>query len=84
MSCDRASQMIVDLKERSDEAASASCCDFALHVDITSWSDEVKQTMSVMTSQHGVNSYRVSMCGEGQLNDEEVRGLTRYHQPLLL
>ena len=54
------------------EVCSATCCDVGLHVDVTSWDDDVKQSMSNLATAHGVNSFRIYMCGRWQLNDEEV------------
>jgi len=55
------------------ETCSSSCCDVGLHVDVTSWNDDVKQTMSNLVAAHGVNSFRVHTCGRWQLKDDDVR-----------
>ena len=71
MTPSRASQLIAEFEKKSDEA-SESCCDFAFHVDVTSWNNEMKELMSVLSLKHGINSFRVFMSDQFQLNDSEV------------
>jgi len=37
------------------------CCDYSFHVAVTWWSDQVKEEMKQLTSEHGVNSFKVFM-----------------------
>ncbi|XP_065351630.1 dihydropyrimidinase isoform X4 [Cloeon dipterum] len=37
------------------------CCDYALHVGVTWWSDQVKQEMTELAKNHGVNSFKMFM-----------------------
>lgn len=37
------------------------CCDYALHIGVTYWSDTVPKEMEVLSAQHGINSYKLFM-----------------------
>ncbi|KAG1699857.1 Dihydropyrimidinase [Nymphon striatum] len=56
---------------RADEKV---CCDYALHVGVTWWSDKVRQEMEILTKEKGINSFKVFMAYKDvfQLNDTEV------------
>ncbi|XP_038596094.1 dihydropyrimidinase-related protein 3 [Tachyglossus aculeatus] len=38
-----------------------TCCDYALHVDITNWNDRTKQEVQTLIKEKGVNSFMVYM-----------------------
>ncbi|CAK8683267.1 unnamed protein product [Clavelina lepadiformis] len=64
-------RLISTFQERI-EASSISCCDVGFHVDVTKWNDEVKQAMTSLAIEQGVNSFRVHMSGRWQLDDWEI------------
>ncbi|XP_059469757.1 dihydropyrimidinase isoform X4 [Neocloeon triangulifer] len=37
------------------------CCDYALHIGVTWWSDQVKEEMTDLVKNHGVNSFKMFM-----------------------
>uniref|UniRef100_A0A8D0E6C0 Dihydropyrimidinase n=1 Tax=Salvator merianae TaxID=96440 RepID=A0A8D0E6C0_SALMN len=41
------------------------CCDYALHVAVTWWSDKVKEEMKILTQEKGVNSFKMFMAYKG-------------------
>jgi dihydropyrimidinase len=36
-------------------------CDYAFHVAVTWWSDQVAQEMETLTKEHGINSFKTFM-----------------------
>ncbi|XP_060099324.1 dihydropyrimidinase [Heteronotia binoei] len=41
------------------------CCDYALHVGVTWWSDKVKEEMKILAQEKGVNSFKAFMAYKG-------------------
>ena len=37
------------------------CCDYALHVCVTWWSEEVRQEMATLVNEKGINSFKMFM-----------------------
>ncbi|XP_008544962.1 dihydropyrimidinase isoform X2 [Microplitis demolitor] len=37
------------------------CCDYGLHVAITSWNSRTKEEMAILSQEHGVNSFKMFM-----------------------
>ncbi|NXL47785.1 DPYS Dihydropyrimidinase, partial [Podilymbus podiceps] len=50
------------------------CCDYALHVAVTWWSNEVKEEMKSLVQNKGVNSFKMFMAYKDlyMVNDEEL------------
>ncbi|XKL65820.1 hypothetical protein PGB90_009240 [Kerria lacca] len=50
------------------------CCDYGLHIGITSWSDNVKNEMSDLCKMYGINSFKFFLAYKDMfmINDEEM------------
>lgn len=50
------------------------CCDYALHVGVTSWSENVKNEMSDLCKMYGVNSFKFFLAYKDlyMINDQEM------------
>ncbi|XP_012944726.1 dihydropyrimidinase [Aplysia californica] len=49
------------------------CCDYGLHVGITSWTSEISKEMEQLTQEKGVNSFQVFMAGSDRmLEDSDI------------
>ncbi|XP_050426031.1 dihydropyrimidinase isoform X2 [Adelges cooleyi] len=55
-------------------ATNKVCCDYGLHVCISSWSDQVRKEMEELSTRHGVNSFKMFMAYKGafMLDDSEL------------
>nr|XP_045597624.1 dihydropyrimidinase-like isoform X3 [Procambarus clarkii] len=55
-------------------ADSKVCCDYALHVGVTWWSDKVAEEMQELTEEHGINSFKMFMAYKDtwQLGDGDL------------
>lgn len=58
------------------------CCDYGLHVCITSWSEQVKRDMDLLTREHGVNSFKMFMAYDFMLNDGDLYNAFEYCEKL--
>lgn len=56
-------------RQKADEKV---CCDYGLHVAVTSWNDRVKQDMASLCAEHGVNSFKMFMAYSFRLNDSQL------------
>ncbi|XP_078481204.1 dihydropyrimidinase-related protein 2 [Ciona intestinalis] len=73
---------LVSSFNKKSEACEAGCCDVSLHVDVTSWNDDVKEAMTKLSTKHGVNTFRVFMSGQWQLSDEELYDVLKHIREL--
>uniref|UniRef100_A0A1W7RAR0 dihydropyrimidinase n=1 Tax=Hadrurus spadix TaxID=141984 RepID=A0A1W7RAR0_9SCOR len=50
------------------------CCDYNLHIGITSWSDNIEQEMDILTKEKGINSFMTFMAYKDvlMLRDDEL------------
>ncbi|XP_011267097.1 dihydropyrimidinase isoform X2 [Camponotus floridanus] len=58
----RKEESLVEVYERYRNSADEKvCCDYALHVAVTSWSPKVKEDMATLAKDHGVGSFKMFM-----------------------
>ncbi|KAL6265231.1 hypothetical protein P5V15_002013 [Pogonomyrmex californicus] len=58
----RKEESLVEAYERYRQSADQKvCCDYALHVAVTSWSPKVKEDMATLARNHGVGSFKMFM-----------------------
>ncbi|XP_044765123.1 dihydropyrimidinase isoform X2 [Coccinella septempunctata] len=58
-----------DARQRADPKV---CCDYSLHMGVTSWSNSIDKDMEILTKEHGINSFKMFMTYSLMLNDEEI------------
>ncbi|XP_018355933.1 PREDICTED: dihydropyrimidinase isoform X1 [Trachymyrmex septentrionalis] len=71
----RKDESIVEAYERYRQSADQKvCCDYALHVAVTSWSPKVKEDMTTLVKEHGVGSFKMFMAYQDMfmLRDPEL------------
>ncbi|KAK9299167.1 hypothetical protein QLX08_007775 [Tetragonisca angustula] len=58
----RKDESLLEAYERYRESADQKvCCDYSLHVAVTSWSPKVKEEMATLVKEHGVGSFKMFM-----------------------
>ncbi|XP_020290644.1 dihydropyrimidinase isoform X4 [Pseudomyrmex gracilis] len=58
----RKDESLIEAYERYRENADQKvCCDYALHIVVSSWSPKVREDMETLTKIHGVNSFKMFM-----------------------
>lgn len=55
-----------------EKADAKVCCDYALHMGVTWWSNSVKDEMKIICQERGVNSFKMFMAYNFMLNDTEL------------
>ncbi|XP_015108387.1 dihydropyrimidinase isoform X2 [Diachasma alloeum] len=68
-------ETIVEAYERYRATADEKvCCDYGLHVAITSWSPRIKEEMATLVQDHGINSFKMFMAYKDlfMLHDAEL------------
>ncbi|XP_050452045.1 dihydropyrimidinase isoform X1 [Cataglyphis hispanica] len=58
----RKEESLIEAYERYRQSADEKvCCDYALHVAVTSWNSKVKEDMAILAKHHGVGSFKMFM-----------------------
>ncbi|XP_018303655.1 dihydropyrimidinase isoform X3 [Mycetomoellerius zeteki] len=58
----RKDESLVEAYERYRQSADQKvCCDYALHIAVTSWNPKVKEDMATLVKEHGVGSFKMFM-----------------------
>ncbi|XP_043465316.1 dihydropyrimidinase isoform X3 [Leptopilina heterotoma] len=81
----RPDECILEAYERyRTNADEKVCCDYGLHIGITSWNAKVKEEMAILAKDHGVNSFKFFMAYKDlyMLRDKELMEAFAYCKSL--
>lgn len=48
------------------------CCDYAFHVAVLGWSNKIREEMTALCNQYGINSFKMFMAYSFMLSDSEL------------
>ncbi|XP_073466405.1 dihydropyrimidinase-related protein 1 isoform X1 [Aquarana catesbeiana] len=71
---DPGSNILTSFEKWHEVADTKSCCDYSLHVDITSWYDGIREELDILMQDKGVNSFQVYMAYKDiyQMSDSQL------------
>ncbi|MEM7046245.1 MAG: dihydropyrimidinase [Pseudomonadota bacterium] len=60
-------QSLLEAYSQWKEWAEKACCDYSFHVAITWWSDQVRDEMTTLVQDHGINTFKHFMAYKGAI-----------------